>query len=242
MTFVMGCSMVKVLMNHITRLFATLILLLLAPFVVADMYVDRSIVIFEPGDAPRQDIKVSNSGAEDVYVQVEVLEVINAGADDEQRVTVTDPKNIKLLATPNKLIITPDSQKLFRIVNLQPDNDVERVYRINVTPIAAPLDDDASQLRIVVAYQILTIIQPNEPRSDLEVKRHGKSLLLENRGNSNVLLSDGQQCDPTEPTNCVELTSQRLYAGNNWSLELPFDGPVTYSIRSYDGIKTQIFP
>jgi len=62
-----------------------------------------------------------------------------------------------------------------------------------------------------------------------------------NSGNTNVLPSDGKQCNPISPTECSDLTSHRLYADNEWQLELPFDAPVTYSIRSFDGIKTQVF-
>ena len=97
---------------------------------------------------------------------------------------------------------------------MQPKNSVERVYRINVTPIAPPLEEDTSQLRIVVAYQILAIVQPDTPKSDLRAKRQGNSLVFENTGNTNILLSDGQQCDPNDAATCVQLTSQRLYANN----------------------------
>ncbi len=206
----------------------------------ADMYVDRSIVIFEPGGQPREDVKVSNSDEENIYVQVDVLEVRNPGAPNEERVKVSDPKQLKLIATPNKLVIPPNSQKLVRIVNLQAQNSEERVYRINVTPIVAPLEEASSQLRIVVAYQILTIIQPDEPYTALSAVREGKTLNFANNGNSNVLLSDGTQCNPEDPTVCEELTSKRLYAGNQWVLDLPFDAPVTYSVRSFDGIKKQV--
>ncbi|MDZ7685202.1 MAG: hypothetical protein U5O39_09580 [Gammaproteobacteria bacterium] len=41
----------------------------------AEMYVDRSIVIFEPGEQPREDVEVSNTGDDVMYVQVEVLKV-----------------------------------------------------------------------------------------------------------------------------------------------------------------------
>lgn len=208
----------------------------------ADMYVDRSIVVFEPGQPARQDIKVSNSEPEEIYVQVDVLEVINAGTPDETREVVTDPSKLKLLATPNKLIVPANGQKLIRIVNLQVDNKEERIYRINVTPIVPPLEEDSSQLRIVVAYQILAIIQPNDAASTLNVQRNGTIVTFVNNGNTNVLLSDGKQCDPTNPANCSDLTSRRLYANNEWQLELPYDAPVTYSIRSFDGIKTQVFP
>lgn len=208
----------------------------------ADMYVDRSIVVFEPGEPARQDIKVSNSDPEDMYVQVEVLEVRKAGSVDEIRAKVSDPSKLKLLATPNKIIIPPNGQKLIRIVNLQQDNDQERIYRINVTPIVPPLEEDSSQLRIVVAYQILAIIQPNVPASQLNAQRNGKVMTFVNKGNTNVLLSDGNQCNPAAPAECTDLTSRRLYADNEWQLELPYDAPVTYSIRSFDGIKTQVYP
>jgi P pilus assembly chaperone PapD len=232
-------------MNRITKSWLPCVSVLMALWFTpasADMYVDRSIVVFEPGQPARQDIKVSNSEPEEIYVQVDVLEVINAGTPDETREVVTDPSKLKLLATPNKLIVPANGQKLIRIVNLQVDNKEERIYRINVTPIVPPLEEDSSQLRIVVAYQILAIIQPNDAASTLNVQRNGTIVTFVNNGNTNVLLSDGKQCDPTNPANCSDLTSRRLYANNEWQLELPYDAPVTYSIRSFDGIKTQVFP
>ncbi len=111
-----------------------------------------------------------------------------------------------------------------------------------MTPIVPPLEEEASQLRIVVAYQILTIVQPDEPESTLSVSRKGKVASFANRGNTNVLLSEGQQCNPVDENDCRELTSKRLYAGNTWELELPFDAPLTYSVRSFDGIKKEVFP
>jgi len=206
------------------------------------MYVDRSIVVFEKDAQQKEDIKVSNSSDENIYVQVEVLEVRKPGHPEEVRNKITDPSNMKLIATPNKLIIPPNGQKLVRIVNLENTNEEERIYRINITPIVAPLEDETSQLRIVVAYQILTIIQPDEPASDLKVNRTGKSINFQNLGNTNVLLSDGIQCNPAETSNCKELTSKRLYAGNLWTLDLPYDAPVSYSVRGFDGIKKQVFP
>jgi P pilus assembly chaperone PapD len=223
--------------------FSILFTMIFVPVSVsADMYVDRSVVVFEPGEPARQDIKVTNSDPEALYVQVEVLEVQRAGTVDENRARITDPSKLKLLATPNKLVIPPNGQKLIRIVNLEASNDQERIYRINVTPIVAPLEEESSQLRIVVAYQILAIIQPNEPGSELNTQRNGRVITFVNNGNTNVLLSDGKQCNPTSPNECADLTSRRLYADNEWQLELPFDAPVTYSIRSFDGIKTQVFP
>jgi P pilus assembly chaperone PapD len=206
----------------------------------ADMYVDRSIVIFEPDGPPREDVKVSNTGDEVIYVQVDVFSVDNAGSEQEKLSKVTDPKNLKLIATPNKMVIPAGGQKLIRIVNLEASNEEERIYRINVTPIVAPLSEETSQLRIVVAYQILTIIQPDSPTATLVAQRDGKMVTFRNDGNSNILLSEGNQCKSPGSTDCNELPSHRLYAGNSWNLDLPYDAPLTYSMRTFDGIKKQL--
>jgi len=209
---------------------------------LADMYVDRSIVIFEPGGQSRQDVKVTNTGDDTLYVKIDVLRVENPGSDIEKRVKITDPNDLKLVATPSKMAIPAGGQKLERIVNLQAKNATERVYRINVTPIVPPLQDKTSQLRIVVAYQILAIVQPDDPHSRLVAQRDGKKISFSNSGNTNILLSEGKQCSPTDKQECQDLASRRLYAGNSWQLDLPYDAPVTFSVRSFDGVKTQVFP
>lgn len=217
-----------------------LIILLFNSNLSAEMYVDRSIVIFEPGGSQREDVKVSNTGDEVIYIQVEVFNVLNPGTPEEERVKVTNPKELKLLATPNKMVIPAGGQKLVRIVNLETNNKTERIYRINVTPIVAPLSEETSKLRIIVAYQILTIIQPNYPRAELLATRSGSVVRFENRGSSNILLSEGSQCKPHDSTACEDLPSRRLYAGNTWELPLPYDAPLAYSVRTFDGIRNQI--
>jgi len=219
---------------------ASLLFILLAQASLADMYVDRSIVIFEPDAPPREDVKVSNTGDEVIYVQVDVFSVDNAGSEQEKLSKVTDPKDLKLIATPNKMIIPAGGQKLIRIVNLEASNQEERIYRINVTPIVAPLSDETSQLRIVVAYQILTIIQPDSPKATLVAQRDGKVVTFRNNGNSNILLSEGNQCKSLGSTDCNELPSHRLYAGNSWNLDLPYDAPLSYSMKTFSGIKKQM--
>lgn len=217
-----------------------LIILLFNSNLSAEMYVDRSIVIFESGGSQREDVKVSNTGDEVIYIQVEVFNVLNPGTPEEERVKVTNPKELKLIATPNKMVIPAGGQKLVRIVNLETNNKTERIYRINVTPIVAPLSEETSKLRIIVAYQILTIIQPNSPQAELLATRSGNVVRFENRGSSNILLSEGSQCKPHASTACEDLPSRRLYAGNTWELPLPYDAPLAYSVRTFDGIRKQI--
>lgn len=225
-----------------TRTALLLLILACVQSAHADMFVDKSIITFEPGQAPRQDVRVSNSSDDVMYVQVDAFAVVNPGAENEERIQITNPQEHKLVASPNKLVIPAGGHKLVRILNLDPSSAEERVYRINVTPVVAPLAEAASQLRIVVAYQILTIIQPAEPETRLEASRTGQTIVFNNLGNTNVLLSDGRQCAPADPQACEDLTSYRIYAGGSWTLELPFDAPASFSVRSFDGITNQIFP
>ena len=51
----------------------------------ADMYVDKSIVTFTPGSQPRQDIRVSNSSEDVMYVQVDAFYDVQA---DGERICV----------------------------------------------------------------------------------------------------------------------------------------------------------
>lgn len=179
---------------------------------LADMLVDRSIVIFEPGDSTREDVKINNTGDDNLFIRVEVVAVERPGEPDEQRVEVTNPQEHKMIVTPSQLVVPPGGQKLIRLVNLQPSNNTERVYRVTVRPVVPPLAEGESQLRIVVAYQILAIIQPDSPSAVLKTSRDGSRITFTNSGNSNVLLSEGRQCAPDNTSDCRELAAHRLYA------------------------------
>ncbi len=203
----------------------------------ADIFVDRAIVRLGPDSAPREDVKVINNGDQEGYVQVDVFEVRNPGTDGEERVKVTDPNAVKLIASPNKLAIPPNGQKLVRIVNLDPSSTDERIYRINITPVLAPLQEDSgSVVRVVVAYQLLVIVDPAQAVEDLEIKRSGYLFSIRNNGNSNVLISDAKQCDQASD-HCVDIPAHRVYPGNFWETELVFDSPVTFKLTSYNGIR-----
>ncbi|MDH5737648.1 MAG: fimbria/pilus periplasmic chaperone [Gammaproteobacteria bacterium] len=227
--------------HWMAKLFLTSVLYGLCFLALADMYVDKSIIVFPVDSATRQDVKVTNSDDETMYIEVEVFKVLEPGTGQEERIK-DNPRVLGLLATPNKLVIPPKSQKLVRLVNLEPQSKEERIYRINITPIVPPLEENVSQLRIVVAYQILAIVQPPNPESKLIAHRSGKKIIFTNEGNTNVLLSEGKQCDISSADLCESLESHRLYAGNTWELKLPYDAPVSFAVRSFDGIKQQIFP
>lgn len=215
---------------------APALLLALALPVQAGMVIDRAIVAFKPGDPPRQDVMVMNDGKEPLYVQVEVMEVQNPGTPQEKRVVVTDPEKIALLATPRRFVVEPQGRRPLRLVNQQSKAPQERVYRINLTPAVGKLEGDsdanAMAVKVVVGYQLLVLTSPAEPQEGLEVKRNGKSAVLRNTGNTNILLFNGLQCPgPQAPeAECKALPDNRLYPGNEWRVELPFDQPFDYQM------------
>lgn len=204
-------------------------LMLTAAATQADMSLDRSILVFDAGSAPRQDVEVTNSSAENLYLETEILLVSQPGTEQETREQVLDPDAIELLVTPARLIVPPGARRLLRVVHLGDPPQVDRIYRVNVRPVVGPVEAEATAVKVIVAYQLLIIVRPDNPQPDLVWQRQGRQLAFSNRGNSNILLFNGVQCPPAGG-DCVDLnTARRLYAGNDWSLELPFDAPVEFT-------------
>ncbi len=75
----------------------------------------------------------------------------------------------------------------------------------------------------------------------MNMEREGQQAVFTNTGNANYLLTDGQQCDPFDANTCVALEDRRIYPGNTWTLDLPFDGAFTYKIRTRDGLVSEYF-
>ncbi len=211
------------------------------------MYIDKAIIDFLPDDVPRQDVKVTNDSDDNLYVQVEVLEVTNPGTDKEQRTPVTNPDEISLLVTPSKMAIPPNGSKTVRILNLDETLQEEKVYRINVTPIMPPLQEEGekSMVRVVIAYQILVLVAPNQPKYVLNSVRNGKDLSFSNSGNSYVVITEGEQCvEPSKDSEakddalCFAIPSKRLYPGNSYHVSLPHDAPAMVSLKGVAGNET----
>lgn len=216
------------------NLLALICTTLLAAPLSAEIYVSRVIVEFKPDEPARQDVQVRNAGEEPAYVTVEVREVLNPGAENEERVLVKNPEDISLLATPAKMVIPPGGGKLLRLANVG-DGKSERVYRVKVKPVLPPLQEKqaGALLRVVVAYEILVFVYPDDPVEKFEISRTGSMLKITNQGNTNLFFGDGEQC--SDGADCVELPSQRVYPGISWETELPADQPVSYVLTSFKG-------
>lgn len=204
------------------------------------MVLNRAIVVFKPGEPPREDVGVLNQDNENLYLAIDIVEVRNPGTEQEERIAATPPSLPMLVATPNRLIVPPQGRKTIRLVNREV-TDEERIYRVNVTPKLPPLQNpEKSMIRVILAHQLLVIVQPRQPVENLQVTRQELALVFENQGNTNVMISEGEQCDAAGES-CVELPVKRLYAGNRLVVPLVYDTPVRYKLTANDVTRQVVY-
>ena len=224
---------------NVLALFLTLIII--TGFAQADMSLSRMVVNFNPDDAHHQDVQIFNKDKNNIYVNVNVVEVLNPGTEKEERIPVKDLKKLSLVVTPKKLIIPGKSQKTVRLVTLEDAGKTDRIFRVDFSPAVGKLKAKSSAIKILVAYQALVMIRPAKPVVNIKAERKGKVIVFTNAGNTNALLQNGKQCNPKKKSECKQLDNRRLYAGNTWKVELPYDAPVTFEMSDGQGVTTRSF-
>jgi len=203
----------------------------------------EAIVHFEPGKPLRKDIEVENPGAENLYIEITPAVVSEPGTTNEQRESITDPRESGLLVTPSKLVIPPGGRKLVRLVSLEPLGKEERVYRVTFKPVVGDVESEHIGIKVLIGYEVLVLMQPAIPDPNLVTQRNGKTLSFENKGNTNVLLREGKQCPDgvaRDSEKCTSVRGKRLYPGNSWSVDLPYSKAIDYqmSVGTKNSIKT----
>ncbi|USE39346.1 molecular chaperone [Endozoicomonas sp. SCSIO W0465] len=208
------------LLSSLKRPLALLTALMLSAQAHAALSLDRVIVYFKPDELPRQDVVVFNPDPENLYLQTEVYHVINPGTEQEERVRVTDPEKLKLLATPAKAIIPPNSRKTVRLVSLETPQDKELVYRVTFRPMVGELEAQQTAIKILVAYQALVFVRPQNPEYNVAATVSNGKMMFINSGNMNVVLRNGKYCISEDI--CTNLDDgTRIYAGGSWEMPLP---------------------
>ena len=212
--------------------FATIVLTMFATHLCADIAVDRVIIEFEADGEYYADVKVTNGSPTKAYVGTTVYEVVNPGRQNESRELLQNPDDALLIATPSRTSIEGNQSEPIRILNLDEEQKVERIYRVLIEPATGRLKGDKDMVKVLVSYELLVIVRPVKPAFRVLGKREGNTLTLFNDGNSNVYLESGRQCNPAKPTECQELTGERLYAGASWQLQLPWAGDVEFVMNT----------
>lgn len=205
----------------------------------ADITLSELVVELQAGTKITENVEVTNSGSDRVYVALEPREITRPGQLSQSERTDPDPAVLGLLVSPARMILEPGQKKLARIASLAPTADVERVYRVTVKPVVGPLSSNSSGIKMLVGYDMLVLVRPNNVREHLASSKTGNTLLLRNDGNSSVELLQGRQCD--SGNHCISLPGKRLYSGAQWTQKLPSTGPVEYVVKSPAGQKVMTF-
>lgn len=194
----------------------------------AEMVLSQVIVDLGPGEAPREDIEVWNSGSDRLYVQAEPFEIVAAGTDAERRIPAGDPEASGILVSPQRLVLAPGERRVIRIALIGARPSADRVYRLAIRPVVGAVSANESAVKVLVGYDALVIVRPLEISGDVVGDRRGRTLVLRNEGNTSQEIFQGRQCN-SSGDDCHELPAKRLYPGVTWEQTLPFDSaPVSY--------------
>jgi hypothetical protein len=193
--------------------------------------VDNVIVNFDNNKRMKEDIFIRNISDKNTYVKVIVTEIINAGQVDQEKIEHRNPKKSGIFVSPNKLILKPngtvDDHQAIRIANINGNLTTDRIYRIQVIPVINDFEkkEDTLGVKILMGYEILTLIQPNKPIMKYDYKIKGNNFIFNNLGNSNILLHKGKQCDSNNE-NCKDIKTKRIYANSSYNFNLPYENNV----------------
>ena len=198
------------------------------------------VVELRSGKDSRKDIELWNNSDERSYVEVTPAEIVDPGRATETRRSEPNPEVLGLLVSPNRMILEPGQHKVIRIAAIAAPSDRERIYRVTVKPVVGDVSGDHSGLKVLVGFDVLAILRPNNLAPRINGAREGRTLTIRNDGNSSAELINGKQCQ-SAGSNCSALPAKRLYAGADWRLELEGDGTVEYSVKIGDKVSTLRF-
>jgi len=206
----------------------------------AQMALNKVVVDFADPATRRDDIKITNTGSETLFVLVEPAQILDPGTKQQKRLSVRDPGKFGLLVTPNRFVLKAKQSKILRIVVLKPAEDKDRIYRLSVKPILGNVEAQQTAVKVVFGYDVLVVVRPATGKAAVSAKRQGKSITFSNAGTTSALLTNGKQCD-NAGKNCADVPPKRLYAGNNWTVPLKYETPVEYYITERTDIRKERF-
>ncbi len=128
-------------------------------------------------------------------------------------------------------------------MSLEKPTKNELVYRVTFKPVVGDLEASQTAIKLLIAYQTLIFIRPDNPKYNVSAKQQGNQLVFTNSGNINAVMRNGQYCTTQKDDSCKSISdTTRIYAGQSWSLAIP-SGAVRVKYGLFDGAfeKTQEF-
>lgn len=206
----------------------------------ADLVLSQVIVDLAPGKPAREDIEVWNDGAERIYVGAEPFEILGSGTPHEQRVPVEAGKDTGLLVSPQRMLLEPGERRIIRIAAIAARPESERTFRVAIKPVVGELVSDQSGVKVLIGYDALVLVRPQQQVDDLRAERSGRLLILRNEGNTSQEIFAGSQC-ANDGDDCRALPAKRLYPGAMWSQTLPFETKVDYKSAIGSTVRKRVF-
>ncbi len=143
---------------------------------------NKIVVHFAADKSPREDIEVINTGKETVYLSIQPFLVTNPGTDEERRVSYTNPQEAGLLVTPNRMILKPGAMRRVRMVRLDKSaGKGDKIFRVLFKPEVGKIKAETTAVKIVVAYEVLVLMQPRNPDPSLQCVEKESSCYLRTR-------------------------------------------------------------
>lgn len=198
------------------------------------------VVELHPGKDSRQDVEVVNNGSDRAFVAIEPAEIVNPGMPGETRRSDPNPEKLGLLVSPSRMILEAGQRKLVRFADIQAPTDRERVYRVTVKPVVGQIATEQSGLKLLIGYDVLVLVKPDQPRADVTFTRSADAGTFRNDGNVSVELGGGRQCDSAGKS-CSELPGKRLYAGAQWTVPLKPGMHPEFDVKSPTGTVHKAF-
>lgn len=205
---------------------------------VADISLSDVVINFDNESDLRRDIWVTNHGKQRTFLEITPFHVTNPGDDKLKKSKIIDPRNAKIVVSPAKMILEAGKKKAIRIILNDLKRENEEIYRIKVVPklgkvnLRGEVTEGAKRtgLKVVVGYEVLTIIRPKNLIEKYDIKRNGKNIVVKNLGNTSFLIDEITQCENFDSNiNCQVIKGPRVYPNKT----------VTTKIRP--GLETRLY-
>jgi P pilus assembly chaperone PapD len=199
----------------------------------SELTLDVSQILFENNEKTKRVVKVNNVNPETpVYVDVIVNEVLQPELGTKSKLKRhNQPADAGIYVSPGKMVIKKgvDFQPM-SIVNINQNLEKERVYRIDVRPVASGLQSHQSMaIKVLLAYDVLVHVQPEKPFIEASHYYTDKSLVIKNTGNARFFVANGKVCN--EADECFDAPSGFIYSGAEGAVPMPDDvSYVTYDL------------
>lgn len=151
-----------------------------------------------------------------------------------------DPSALGLLVSPQRLVLEPNQRRVVRVAAVGERGLTDKVYRVAIKPVAGQLSAGSSALKVLDGYDALVLLRPKVITGGVTAIRQGRRITFHNASNTAQEIYNGKQCVATQP--CARLPAKRVYAGADWAVDLPSDGPVEFTVSDGSRPHRAVFP